>query len=349
MKTSLTKLKSNFILALALSSAPVWAKPVAQVTEVKGQVFMVSPDGKTKSLKTNDHVEEKSEIMVGEDGTVTLNDYYDATYHLTEGSHLKFFDKSVQLKKGKTWIQSLNARHPLALTTANGHVGFWKCEFITTFDQSSSKSQVLVVNGDVEVSNVLDKNMKHTVAAGTFTLIDPEIENGLPRTPTKVGLDSLNSALSEFKALPEKLKEPTQIAVAARGIASVEAEPATAPVKKGQIIFISKSGKMDRLPASAETGAYNYFKKKLAKKTKAEAAPIRFYGMNVMENAPAPVMVQPRIPASVKPISVIATPKKVASDLNIDAEFSDSFRQEKASQPNHSKELENLIQDLKSY
>jgi hypothetical protein len=356
MKTSLTKLKSNFFLALALSSAPIWAKPVAQVTEVKGQVFLVSPDGKTKSLKSNDHVEEKSEIMVGEDGTITLNDYYDATYHLTEGSHLKFFDKSVQLKKGKTWIQSLNARHPLALTTANGHVGFWKSEFITTFDQSTSKSQVLVVNGDVEVSNVLDKNMKHSVAAGTFTIIDPEIENGLPRTPTKVGLDSLNTALSEFKALPEKLKETGTTPVTTREIASVESEPAEATVKKdgpqaptGEIIFISKSGKMDRLPASAETGAYNYFKKKLARKTKPQAAPIRFYGMYVAESASAPIVQQPRIPASVKPISVIATPKKVATDLNIDAEFSNSFRHEKANQPNHSKELENLIQDLKSY
>jgi hypothetical protein len=346
MKTSLTKLKSNFILALALSAAPVWAKPVAQVTEVKGQVFMVSPDGKTKSLKANDHVEEKSEIMVGENGNITLNDYYDATYHLTEGSHLKFFDKSVQLKKGKTWIQSLNARHPLALTTANGHVGFWKCEFITTFDQASSKSQVLVVNGDVEVSNVLDKNMKHTVAAGTFTLIDPEVENGLPRTPTKVGLDSLNTALSEFKALPEKLKEPTMTPAASRAIASVEAEPVQAPVKKGEIIFISKSGKMNRLPASAETGAYQYYKKKVGQTSKAPSAPIRFYGMNVPEEK---VVAQPRIPASIKPNPVIAMPKKVASELNIDAEFSDSLRKEKASQPNHSKELENLIQDLKSY
>lgn len=344
MKTSLTKLRSNFLLAFALSTAPVWAKPVAQVTEVKGQVFMVSPDGKTKTLKLNDHVEEKSEIMVGEDGTITMNDYYDATYHLTEGSHMKFFDKSVQLKKGKTWIQSLNARHPLALTTANGHVGFWKCEFITTFDQSSSKSQVLVVNGDVEVSNVLDKNMKHTVAAGTFTLIDPEIENGLPRTPTKVGLDSLNMALSEFKALPENLKENAS-PVAARGISSVEPVPAQAPMKKGEIIFISKSGKMNRLPASADTGAYSYFKKKMVQKAKAQPAPIRFYGMNAAQTPVA----RPRVPASVEPLSVVATPKKVASEVNIDAEFSDSLRREKANQPNHSKELENLIQDLKSY
>ncbi len=153
MKTSLTKLKSSLVFALTLVAASAWAKPVAQVVEVKGQVFVVTSDGHTKSLKANDHIEDKSEVMVGEDGNITLNDYYDATYHLIEGSHIKFFNKSVQLKKGKTWIQSLNARHPLVLTTANGNVDYWKGEFITTFDHTSSKTQVLVVNGDVEVSN----------------------------------------------------------------------------------------------------------------------------------------------------------------------------------------------------
>src|SRR6476660_6305978 len=116
MKTSITKLKSSLFLSLAVMSLSALAKPVAQVIEVKGQVFAITANGKTKSLKVNDHLEEKTEIMVGEDGNITLNDYYDATYHMIEGTHLKFFNKSVQLKKGKTWIQSLNARHPLVLT-----------------------------------------------------------------------------------------------------------------------------------------------------------------------------------------------------------------------------------------
>lgn len=132
MKTSLTKLSSSFLL-LSLSLS-VWAKPVAQVVEVSGAVFAVSPEGKTTQLKLNAHLEDQTEVMVEDGATVTLNDYYDATYHLTGGSHLKFFNKAVQLKKGKTWIQSMNSRHPLALTTANGNVNFWKGEFITTFD-----------------------------------------------------------------------------------------------------------------------------------------------------------------------------------------------------------------------
>src|SRR5690606_11276660 len=156
---------------------------------------------------------------------------------------------SVQLKKGKAWIQSLNSRHPLALTTANGHVNYWKGEFIASFDQTTSRSQFLVVNGDVEVSNVLDQEMKYTVSAGSFTIVDPEVEHGSPRAPTKVGLTSLNSALADFKQVPEKMMEASP----SRGIASVET------VKKGEIIFI----RSNRLPASVESSAP---RKKVAKK-----------------------------------------------------------------------------------
>jgi hypothetical protein len=343
MKTSITKLKSSLLLSLTFFAAAAWSKPVAQVIEVKGQVFVITAEGKTKSLKVNDHVEEKSEVMVGEDGDITLNDYYDATYHMTQGSHLKFFNKSVQLKRGKTWVQSLNARHPLVLTTANGHVDFWKGEFITTFDQNSSKTQILVVNGEVEVSNVLDKNVKQTVAAGTFTMLDPESENGLPRSPTRVGLASLNSALAEFKGLPEKMREETP---AARSIASVAEVTTPAVAKKGEIVFMTNGKETNRIPASVNGGAHSYFKKKVSyKKASLTPAPIRIFGMNQQPTAAA----APRRPASVSPMKSLVVPTKVGAELNIDSEFSQTLRLEQGSQPKHSKELESLINDLKSY
>ena len=132
--------------------------------------------------------------------------------------------------------------------------------------------------------------------------------------------------------------------------------PAAAPaVKKGQIVFMKNWKAVDsaaRVPASADTGsAHKYFKTKVATANKwsLTTAPIRFYGLE----QPAPAMVAapvaPRLPASVMPQNVVAMPKKVGTDLNIDSDFSNSLRQEQATQPKHSKELENLIQDLKSY
>ena len=342
MKTSVTKLKSSFFLAFYLLSSVAWSKPVAQVIEVKGQVFSVSVDGKTKSVKVNDHLDEQDEILVGEEGSLTLNDYYDATYHLIEGSHVKFFNKSVQLKKGKTWIQSLNSKHPLVLTTANGHIDFWKGEFIASFDQATSRTQILVVNGEVEVSHVLDKNMKYNVTAGTFSQIDPEVENGVPRAPTKVGLNSLNVAMAEFKILPAKLIEPAPLPK--REIASVLTTPKAS--KQGEIIFLANGKLANRLPASVSP--YNYFKKKIsAKKVNSSAVQIRFYGFAPVELAKKNIA--PRHPASIKKSVTIEGPKKVDSELNIDADFSKSLRIEQASQPKHSKELDSLIHDLKSF
>ena len=351
MKTSLTKLKSSLPLTLVLMTLPVLAKPVAQVTEVGGQVFVISPDGKTKSLKVNDHIEEKSELLVDEGATITLNDYYNATYHMIGGSHVKIFDKSVQLKRGKTWIQSQNSRYPLSLTTANGQVNYWKGEFITTFDIASSRTQVLVVNGEVEVSNILDANLKYVVAAGTFSLIDPEVESGSPRTPVKVGLNSLNSALAEFKMLPEKIKDSAPHAEPARAIASVEDE-ATAPVKKGEIIFMTAG----RTPASIGE-AHKYFKKKAAPslaKTKMKeplsAVEIKYYGMSWKPVAAvSPVVITPRQPASIAIKPSYQLPKNLTKDLIPDTEFGASLKKHSDDQPKYSKELDSLILDLKSY
>lgn len=329
MKTFISKSKSSIIL-IAFVALPSWAKPVAQVTEIQGSVFVVKSDGKTTSLKVNDHLEDKSEVMVEEGATITLNDYYDATYHLIGGTHLKFFDRSAQLKRGKAWIQCLNGRFPQALTTANGHANFWKGEFIATFDQSTSRSQFLVVNGDVEVSNVLDRDMKHTVPAGSFTLVDPEVEEGLPRAPTKVGLASLNSALSEFKKLPENIKENTP----ARGIASVNESPT-----KGEITFI----KSNRLPASVNGGAHKYFAKKM-KSPVASHASIRYFGV-ALKPTWKPVAA-PRSPASVAPI--VVTPAKYVPKT-LDPEFGDSLKRKVSEQPKYPKELNSLIEDLKSY
>jgi len=345
MKTSLTRLKSSFFLFSILSSHLLWAKPVAQVVEISGQVFAITEDGKTRSLKLNEHLDEKNEVMVEEGSSITLNDYYDATYHLIGGSHLKFFDKSVQLKKGKTWIQSKNSRHKLIVTTANGLIEFNKSEFITTFSHSNARSQVLVVNGDVEVSNILEKNMKQVISSGQFTLIDPQVENGVPRYPTKVGLTSLNTSLAEFKNLPAQIKKtnPFKISESARTIASVE-EPKVSAPKKGEIIFISST----RSPASVSEGAaHAYFAKKVKRfSDKKELVPVRFYGMLPIKKSAEET---DRSPASVPINKAIKVKKADMPTSQQEDEFVESLRKHQADQPKYSKELDSLVNDLKSY
>jgi hypothetical protein len=338
MRISMKKLSSSFLL-LCLSCS-VWSKPIAQVVKIEGQVFVVTNEGKTSALKTDQHIDEKSEVLVEEGASITINDYYDASYHLIGGSHLKLFNKSLQLKKGKAWIQSRTTKHPLVLTTANGHISYTKSEFIVTFDQATARSQVLVVNGEVEASNILNESVKHMVPAGSFSMIDPEVDGGTPRAPTKVGPQSLDSALAEFKVITDKEK---LTAVPKREIASVE-NASTPVVKKGEIIFM----KSHRHPASVKSGdAHKYFKKMVTKNVPDQIIPVAIYGASWTESKTESVL-PPRAPASVQPTIPGPTLKPLPA-VSLDLEFMDSLKRHESEQPKNPQDLQNLIDELKSY
>jgi hypothetical protein len=354
MKTSLTRLKNSLIVFSLILSASCFSSPVAQVIELKGQAFSLSETGKTKLLMLNDHLDEKDEVMVEEGASVTLNDYYDATYHLIGGSHIKFFDRSIQLKNGKAWVQGKSEKHQLSLTTANGLVEFNKSEFILTFDQRTSRSQILNVQGEVVFSNILAADFKQSLGLGQFTFIDPKIENGLPRSPTKVGLTSLNSALAEFKGLPEQIKNEKMIQDE-NPIRSIASIPETKETKKGKILFIQTQ----RAPASVEAdGAFEYFTKldknpkKIVSKThspKSSDTPIRFYGISPVSSLNEQSNDKIRSPASVPISRKIMTSPKIESTSLTEDEFLESLKKHEREQPKYSKELESLIEDLKSY
>jgi hypothetical protein len=357
MKISLIKLKISLTAFVLITATCVWGKPVGQVVEVSGVVFLVTPEGKTKTLKISDHIDEKSEVLLSENSTMIVNDYYDASYHLTEGGHYKFFDKSIQVKKGKTWVRSLNSRHVLALTTANGFLSFNKGEFIVTFDNSSSRSQVMVVSGSVEVSNILEKNFTQIVSEGTFTLIDPDVDDGLPRTPTRVGLESLNLALSEFKSTLPQIKPEIISEEPVRSIASVTSgpEPEAAAEKKdrpkGEIIFMTSDNKISRVPSSTDS-AYSYFKQAsvVPRKNKATSVNVRFYGVTERKNYRDDVFItRSRNPASLRRLAPVLPSEKLSEEVLTEKKWRDFLGQEKVFIPNHSKDLDNLLKDLKDY
>jgi hypothetical protein len=327
MKTSLIKLSSSIILICL--SFPLMAKPLAQVLNITGQVFMVTADGKTSLLKLNDHLEDKTEILVEEGASVTLGDFYDATYELTGGSHLKLFNRSVQLKKGKTWIQAKNDRHPLAVTTANGHIDFSKSEFITTFDHATNKTQILVVSGELAVSNLLDKSLRVSIPGGAFSYIDPEIEGGTPRSPMRVGPLSWESSVSDFR---KKGDLPASESTPKREIASVK------EVNKGEIIFIS-SALSARRPASV-----------ISKKSKPQwrtGVPVKYLGFESRGTPQKGLM--PRGPASLAPMIKEKLHMQKITEIKKDPDFTESLRRHEDEQPLNTKEVQSLIDELKSY
>lgn len=319
MKTLITKLKTSLILASCLGSLAVWAKPVAQIQEVNGLAFVITPTGHTKKIKPLDIIDEQSEVLVEEGTQVSFNDYYNATYYLTGGSHVKFLDRSLQLKKGKTWVKSMS-KLPLTMTTANGVAHFNQGQFIATFDLVHGRSQFLVVQGDVEVSNILDQELRYSVAQGHFTVIDPQIADGLPRSPTKVGMASLTAALEEFRM---QNAAPLMIQKKSRGIASVDT---SAPAKKGEIIFMMSS----QLPKAVakKTSQRSPASVKPEKKTTWSEAPISYYGIKNEEFSN-------RFPASIRPASSI--------------QVAPTIKKAPEKGPTYSNDLENLLQELKSF
>lgn len=332
MKTSITKLKTSlFLITLTLSSVS-FAKVVAKVTEVKGNVFAVLPDGKTVKVTPNLHLEEKSEILVAESGSATFYDFYDTTYHLNSTGHIKILDRSVHLKGGKVWIQSTHASSPLSLITANTYIDYWKSEFITSFDQVSGKSQVMVVGGDLDVSNILDRNLKYSLTAGAFTVIDPDVNEGQPRQPTSIGPESMTKAMAEFKSIPKSILNKETPAMK-RSIASVDESAAT---KKGEIIFI----KTNRAPASVMPKS---LKAKSSVSGVSGPVPVRVIGVF---GPVTPKLVAPSLPK----VDAVRVPASAQPAVMIhDVDFNQSLDSAIDKQPKYPSEVQKLVDDLKSF
>lgn len=325
MKIFRTKLSSSIVILIAVGTLSAWAKPIAQVQEVKGIAFVVTASGTTKKIQPLDIIDERAEVLVEEGAQVSLSDYYNVIYHLSGGTHIKFYDRSLQLKKGKTWVKS-QSKNPLAMTTANGNIEYSASQFIATFDQLTNRSQVLVVQGDVNVSNILDQNLRYTVNQGNFTVIDPEIDDGLPRAPTQVGMASLTAALEEFRINADQTPLP-QVSSSSRSIASVTTLEAPMKVKRGEIIFISSNAlpqevvkKVKRVPASLQAPL---------KQRSGAPARISYYGIS------------PQQPKSFSRLPASAPSSKI--------EFTPTLKKADKLKPNYSNELESLLFDLKSY
>src|SRR5690606_13987581 len=174
-------------------------------------------------------------------------------------------------------------------------------------------------------------------------------QDGLPRVPTMIGMDSFNEVVSSFKGItPTDEKELIGVLGSqdktskARTIASVSEAEKT----QGKIIFITT--KANRLPASVGPSAMDYYlktktiknKKKPAPQKVVESAPIRIYGQKNGQ----------RSIASVKPLeverSIASERERLLDDIN--AAFVMSLNDEAGTQRRHSPERLNLIQELES-
>jgi len=337
MKTSITNLKSKLLLVALVLPFSAHAGLVGKVHAVKGDAFLVK-DGKTSTLKVDMDIEDGSQIMVGDDAGVTLGDFYDRRYYLTEGSNLVMNDRSSTLLKGAVWSQSLSQKANVQLSTANMLMSSYQGEFIATFDAAEKKSQLTVISGEVDVASPMEPAFRYAVVAGQFSVASPKVDDGYPRAPTALGYDSLMKSVARFPGV-KSMDAGVAKAQSQRAPASVEGAPA---LKKGEIIFMKSIQSADRVPASADDEAQKYFLKttqkprKVMKKEKNEAK-VRVIGYQ-------PVAAT----SSRKPASSHKVQSKAHAPSVSDSDFLKSYQQHQAQQPKNPQELQRLMDDLNS-
>ena len=257
--------RTFFLIGLYLiSSAATWAqvtsKTVARVSGIQGNSFVFYGQQKSATLKYGDKVFNLAEIMVEDEGHVTLYDDYGNTFHLAGGTHIKLGKNSVEVKNGKVWVRAVGSSNPFFMKTVNAVADYQQGQFIFSFSNFDGKTQLLVLDGKVRLKNVLEPNLETEVDAGFFSLIDNEYNQGLPRTATRVGLNSYKQAKKAFYGIEEieNTEFESMLGAPSRSIASVEAVQVK-DKKMGRVYFLpsrNKSSTSTRIPASAGAGAY---------------------------------------------------------------------------------------------
>jgi hypothetical protein len=222
----------NKFLAIIFSitiSAHTYASAVSygRIVEIKGSGF-ISTNGKTHEMKKGEIIYVDSEIVVEHSGQVTFTDNADHRFHMGNATSVFVTNGAVELRNGDLWVQSLNKIDDSKLTTANAAVNFTGGEAILSYDSIKGRSQLMVINGLMKLSNLRASELNLTVGEGNFSFVDLKFEEGMPRDPTPVGLKTYGQLVSVFKSVApmdphstEIFKNNDQMVKVTRGIASV--------------------------------------------------------------------------------------------------------------------------------
>lgn len=215
-KMSLAK---YLVLILCFITHSIFASQIIEIDKVVGEVFLHYKD-KTKILSSGDFVHDMSEIITEEGSSVIFRDYFDHKFQLAGGSHVKFMNRIIDLKRGYLYLQSFNYDKEISLQTANSQTLIKDGEVILSFDSFDGKSQLLVLTGEAEFSTLLQDELKVTVESGKFSFVDNEKKEEGPRTPTEVGQSSFKKATSLFEGIYDKFEG--KVKESKRTIASID-------------------------------------------------------------------------------------------------------------------------------
>jgi len=362
-----TKINWLVFIASCLAAFSLWAKPVAVVSAVSGNVFSIY-QGTTKVLMATEHIPDLAEIVTEEGAQITFADYYDHKFHMAGSGHVKITGNVTELLAGYIWVQSYGQSvEEFIIQTANAVVTYKGGEAIVSYDKVKGKTQLYSLSESFEIAHVLEKSFKEVVDKGQFTFIDNDFENGAPRRPTELGHASYEKMRSLFyKVHPIEYKHPTlskNDEILPKRPSNVRIPASVLPENKGEDVLTAKESKIIYLlpdtkknQAQKDHQLESFYKGKVTewsvKPIKKKFVPsydklsgviIKIYGDKTSSSTllKAPKKTDNaiyRLPSSVS---------SMGTDSN--SEFESSLTNEFKKQMRHSNEVNNLIRDLKNY
>lgn len=364
------KITKLLVLSLALSASVLAKTPRGVVSAIKGNVF-VTTQGQTKKLDTGDYLYDFDQIFTEVGAQLSFRDYHDHQYHLSGSAHASILNQMIDLKGGYLWVQTQEtSEQQFHIQTVNATVSYTHGEFIISYNMEDGKSQLLSVDGTHLFKNNIQEFLKEEVSTGMFSFITEEYENGAPRIPTPVGSKAYTTALSLFDDVrpsqgklntskKNRLSPPVDLKnkSRSRAIASVETSHSSS---EGSIIVLKKADASKDKKYSKSL--MSYYKNKVSKLSKDLKKKPKKFKPSYSKKTGVTVKVfgqkKSRGIASVK-TEQVKTPKKTrkpASMMELNPQvtikknaFESSLLQEYKKQMRHSKDINNLIQELKSY
>ena len=189
-----------FLLSFNLRAEEGGISPFGRIIELKGSGF-ISHGGKTKEIRKGDVIQLNSEIVIEHSGQVTFTDNADHRFYLGNSSSAYVKNNSVTLRDGDMWFQSLNKDDTFKIQTANAGIDYQGGEAIITYDSLKGRTQLMVINGLMKLSNLRNSELNLSVAEGHFSFVENSYEDGMPRDPTPVGAKTYAQLVSLFSGV----------------------------------------------------------------------------------------------------------------------------------------------------
>jgi hypothetical protein len=228
------------LIAVSLSFNLMASEPgVAQfgrIVDLKGSGF-ISYKGKTREITKGDSIEIGAEIVIEHSGQVSFTDNADHRFHLGNSSSVSVTANTVELRGGDLWFQSLNKNDDYKVKTANAMVNYQGGEGILSYDSVKGKTQLMVINSMMKISNLRAPELNLTITEGHFSFIDNAYDEGAPRDPTPVGEKTYGQLVSLFSGVApmdknsaaifkdhDKAEHTAAVPKTSRAVASVDSE-----------------------------------------------------------------------------------------------------------------------------